>query len=273
MGHTVAGNTHKSMSGSPAFTLVELLVVIAIIGILASLLLPVLARAKMRAQNIACINNLKQLQDCSHLYILDNEDLLPPNNSVATMSGVQTNEDPNYFHSVSWLPDTDATLEYDPSNIVNGSLFPYNTSLAIYHCPSDRSTLVDTNQLRWRSYNLSLSINGWPELSPPGLGAYQWKHSGDISAPAGAFLFIDENENSIVDSNFGAPIIGSKLEDCWFDMPADRHAQAGNLSFADGHVEHWKWLVPKVYSWFGQPVADGELPDLRRIQNAMKQQP
>jgi prepilin-type N-terminal cleavage/methylation domain-containing protein/prepilin-type processing-associated H-X9-DG protein len=259
-----------------AFTLIELLVVITIIAILAALLLPALSLAKKQAQSLACESNLRQLELCLHLYTTDNDDFFVPNNSIALAGepgdGIST--------GLSWLPDLNAVTEINPSNIINGLLFQYNRSLAIYHCPADFSTLQTPSgqplpQLRWRSYNMSQSINGDPGANPiyslDDLPAYTKYTAVRQPGLTHLFVFVDESSATIEDAEFGNPPVGSWDDGYWWDMPSDRHLQGANLSFADGHVEHWKWEAPKIFSDWIQTVPPDEMPDYQRIQNAMKQ--
>jgi prepilin-type N-terminal cleavage/methylation domain-containing protein len=75
-----------------AFILIELLVVIAIIAILAAMLLPALAKAKDKAQDISCRNNLHQLQLCWNLYVDENNQALPPISIWPTSTGWESRE-------------------------------------------------------------------------------------------------------------------------------------------------------------------------------------
>lgn len=274
--------SERRFSVGDGFTLVELLVVMAIIAIIAAILLPVLNKAKQTAQNITCLNNERQLELCWHLYIVDNSDFVVPNNSVAFITP-GTNTSTSNMKGVSWLPDVNARMEIDPSNIINGLLYQYNNQLGIYHCPSDMSVLEMTNgqrlnQLRWRSYNLSQSMNGYPNCPSPGypngLQSFipMWDKMNEIRhpSPSDVFVFIDEDSDCILDAEFGNPPAYENW-DVWWDLPSSRHNQGGNLSFADGHVEHWKWVVPKIFYDYVQYVPPAEMPDFQRVQNAMDQ--
>jgi prepilin-type N-terminal cleavage/methylation domain-containing protein/prepilin-type processing-associated H-X9-DG protein len=232
---------------SSAFTLIELLVVISIIAILAALLLPALGKAKLKAQEAGCLSNHRQLQLCWQMYIDDNADALPPNTAFnAGGSGLGPRDD--------WVVSGDAWLQGNAwtdtnlTNIRQGLLFPYNKSVGIYKCPADRSTVRDQGRIpRTRSVSMNMYMNVRPVPSDSDY-ARCWHKLAQIRnpSPTKAMVFIDEHEKSIQQSAFGinAPnqwwLFGTGLW-TWISFPATRHHNGCTFSFADGHVEPWRW--------------------------------
>jgi prepilin-type processing-associated H-X9-DG protein len=90
-----------------------------------------------------------------------------------------------------------------------------------------------------------------------------------VPPPAGVFAFLDQNERSI---EAGVFVLEQKDSNVWPSLPADRHRQGANISFLDGHAEHWLWKARKTYREFYAPAqSDSDVQDMRRLQAALPQ--
>jgi prepilin-type N-terminal cleavage/methylation domain-containing protein/prepilin-type processing-associated H-X9-DG protein len=264
-----------------AFTLIELLVVIAIIAILAALLLPALAKAKTKAQQIGCLSNYRQLQFCWQMYIDDQQDKLPLNGALKYVADrVALTTEAN-----AWLLGN-AYTDNSYTNIQNGVLFPYNQSLGIYKCPGDNSTVLDHGKMpRTRSVSMSIYMNAVPN---PGGTDYNdcWHKVSQIvqPPPTRAFVFIDEHQNSIQQCAFASNAPGFQLFGAprwfWISFPATRHNNGCSLTFADGHAETWRWregqtlAISRMGGWLAwppKPSSGANDRDLGRMFQAVPQ--
>ena len=227
----------RSVSG---FTLIELLVVVAIIGVLAGMLLPALNRARHKADGAVCLNNLKQLQLAWQLYTDDHNGEFPENYSE-WIGGVWRSS----FNS--WCGPSSAPHDTDTLPLTLGTFgrYGYLGSLPTYRCPGDdaiarRPDGQGDEAYRSRSYAMNGNFGGRSQEVQVVLR--KDKATFDASK---VFVFIDEAEDSIDDGHF---LVWPDPDNRWVNLPAGRHGQSGVLSFADGHVEQWKWQAAKLFS-------------------------
>jgi prepilin-type N-terminal cleavage/methylation domain-containing protein/prepilin-type processing-associated H-X9-DG protein len=244
-----------------AFTLIELLVVIAIIAILAAMLLPALAQAKVRAQGIACMNQLKQLTLCWIMYTGDNNSHLTLNPELGEFTPYP---DPRLLPGgqyYQWCPGNVKVYSAFATNYIEaGAIYPCVNTLNIYKCPADQSVIKfgPISFPRLRSYSMNCWLNPVPGKDATsifgGSQARIFRKDTDLTLPGPSmtFVLIDESSLSIDDGYFaGTP----GLPNYWINVSATRHGRSGDLSFADGHAELKRWTDKYV---FNPPTASGD---------------
>jgi prepilin-type N-terminal cleavage/methylation domain-containing protein/prepilin-type processing-associated H-X9-DG protein len=226
--------TRVRLRNQSGFTLIELLVVIAIIAILAALLLPALLQSKTRAETIECRNNIRQLAIAFSMYADDNGSYLV--NNYGKPQTIATRD--TWANNVEDWGNSDDNTNF--TYIIDTLFSPYdNRSGGIFKCPSDHAPALNGQRIR------SMSMNGM--VGDPGtLLDYfnplyvQFLKMGDFTDTSAIFVFLDEHCDTINDGFFV-----NRLEDYqWGNLPASYHDGAVNLSFADGHTETHRWVVP-----------------------------
>jgi prepilin-type N-terminal cleavage/methylation domain-containing protein len=247
------GNVADARQGGSGFTLIELLVVIAIIAILAAMLLPSLAKAKMKATQAACLNNQKQLGLAWVMYADDNADRIVNFSTYATGARPLASNPPwrtDIFNGQLIVPGANPNTEQgrilltrmgykQPTPTIPGPLFKYAPNADIVHCPGDQRYKRRVGDgFAWDSYSGATFLNG---------EAGGFRKRTQVLRPSERFLWVEgadgrgENVGSWGMDNYGT--VAQAFRDARFlDSPAAFHVTSATFSFADGHGEGHKWL-------------------------------
>jgi prepilin-type N-terminal cleavage/methylation domain-containing protein/prepilin-type processing-associated H-X9-DG protein len=239
------------------FTLIELLVVIAIIAILAAMILPALARAKSKAQQVNCLSNMRQWGLADSLYVGDNNEVFPWPRYQVSQTAIQDN--PTWTEVVSFHDlnqGNDVWFNALPSYVGGKPLYSWAINpvgfakiSSIFICPTAFSRGINSGD--------SSPSHGFMDAAARPLFDYAMNSkslanesanailkSSMVVHPAAFVLFSDVRDRS---DDMPFYVVGSANQTdlatphCYTTRFSARHDAGGNITFSDGHAARLKY--------------------------------
>jgi prepilin-type N-terminal cleavage/methylation domain-containing protein len=243
------------------FTLIELLVVIAIIAILAAMLLPALASAKLKATEAACISNQRQILLAATMYASDNNDLIVPDGKAGGFWNPVVNGVTAPWNQSGVSEDAALKMVQTALSSTNNPLAPYAKSAGVYHCPGDtRFRNAPGHGWAYDSYSKTQNVAGDPKSDKSYWGFKEcYTKFAQMRNPSQTFVFIEDCDSR--GYNNGTWVVEWNLVTwwqpfSWVDSPAMYHGAIGTFGYADGHAQGHKWLDGAIVG-YGQRIALG----------------
>ncbi len=242
------------------FTLIELLVVVAMLGILTSMLMPVLAKAKSRAQGVRCINNLRQWSFGLQIYTAENDDRLPRDGlddaglyavDTTMVEGPGSPRDPQaWFNLLPASAGEKPFSNYWTRTPRPRDRFPFPGGLGpLWHCPAARATREDAFLRNGAFGFFSLAMNeDLKQLagarSGTGRATFdypQMPRLGEVPSPGTTVFQSDTAFSPTLEPFSGSPDRNGTSPASHSAAFAQRHSyRGGNLGFLDGHASFFK---------------------------------